>query len=159
MKVILLISFIFSLALEASPRRRFPIGPDLSITPGDLCSTPSEFRYPEKIAYCKRDVNSWQKELTFINYRKIGYSLSGERHQYKIDHFIPLCLGGSNDLSNLWPQYYTVYEKTDLLEFYACIALEKGIISQSEVIDLVIAAKLNHTNIKSTLKRLKSLAR
>jgi len=40
---------------------------------------------------------------------------------YEIDHLIPLELGGSNDLSNLWPQPYrpqpAAHEK-DVLENY-----------------------------------------
>ena len=28
----------------------------------------------------------------------------GTHPDYEIDHLIPLCLGGSNDPSNLWPQ-------------------------------------------------------
>lgn len=138
---------------------RFPTSPDLSLTPGALCTTPSEFRYPERIPYCVREVNSWQKELVFINYKKIGFSLSGERNQYKVDHFIPLCLGGSNDISNLWPQYFTVSEKTDALEPLACEVLAKGNISQREVIDLVIEAKMDLTKIPETMKRLKRLSR
>lgn len=158
MKIIFFL-LLLPLTLEAAPRMRFPRSPDLSITPGALCENPSEFRYPERIAYCEREVNSWQKELIFINYRKIGYSMSGERHQYKIDHFIPLCLGGSNDLSNLWPQYFTVYEKTDALEPLACAVLAKGKMSQREIIELVMAAKLDHQKIAETMKRLRRLSR
>lgn len=155
-------TFLFSLmalSFNAFAGNPFPRSPDLSLTPGALCTTPSEFRYPEQIAYCEREVNSWQKELVFLNYRKIGFSLSGERSQYKIDHFIPLCIGGSNDISNLWPQYFTVSKKTDALEPLACAALAKGKISQREVIDLVMAAKLDLTKLSETMKRLKKLGR
>lgn len=158
MRILLLICLL-PIALVAAPRMRFPHSPDLSLTPGALCTTPSEFRYPERIAYCEREVNSWQKEIVFINYRKIGYSLSGERLQYKIDHFIPLCLGGSNELANLWPQFESISKKTDPLEPIACAALAKGKISQAEVIDLVIAAKLDLTKLAATIKRLKKLSR
>ena len=61
-----------------------------------------------------RDVSGWQKELVFISYRKLGYSLSGERSEYKVDHFIPLCVGGSNEMSNLWPQY-TLFLRKQML--------------------------------------------
>jgi hypothetical protein len=30
--------------------------------------------------------------------------LAGTHPDYEIDHLIPLCLGGSDDPSNLWPQ-------------------------------------------------------
>jgi 5-methylcytosine-specific restriction endonuclease McrA len=29
---------------------------------------------------------------------------AGQHPDYQIDHLIPLCLGGSDDFSNLWPQ-------------------------------------------------------
>lgn len=159
MKSIFLIPlFVLSFDSFASINR-FPRSPDLSLTPGTLCTTPTEFRYPEQIPYCERDVNSWQKELVFINYKKIGFSLSGERGQYKVDHFIPLCLGGSNDISNLWPQYFTVSEKTDALEPLACEVLAKGKISQREAIDLVLEAKMDATKIPDTMRILKRLRR
>jgi hypothetical protein len=35
----------------------------------------------------------------------IRYGLRpGQHPDYEIDHLIPLCLGGSDDFSNLWPQ-------------------------------------------------------
>lgn len=158
MKIIFLGSLL-ALTLNAFAGNPFPRSPDLSLTPGALCNTPSEFRYPERIAYCKRDVNSWQKELVFISYRKIGWSLSGERSQYKVDHFIPLCIGGSNDITNLWPQYFTVYEKTDELEPLACEVLAKGRITQREVIELVMAAKLDLELLPETIRQLRRLNR
>lgn len=159
MKFIYLLSLIVLTFNSSARSNRFPRSPDLSLTPGSLCTTPSEFRYPERIPYCEREVNSWQKELVFINYKKIGFSLSGERGQYKVDHFIPLCLGGSNDNSNLWPQYFTVSEKTDALEPLVCEVLAKGKISQREAIDLVLEAKMDITKIPDTMKILKRLRR
>lgn len=157
------ISFIllFTLTLNvfAAERMRFPRSPDLSITPGALCSTPNEFRYKERIAYCTRDVSGWQKELVFISYRKLGYSLSGERSEYKVDHFIPLCVGGSNEMSNLWPQYFTVSEKTDIMEQLACDVLVKGKISQREVIELIMTAKLDLEQLPEIIKHLRRLNR
>lgn len=160
MKIIYFVLFLtLTLSASAAERMRFPRSPDLSITPGALCSTPTEYRYPERIAYCARDVSGWQKELAFINYRKLGYSLSGERSEYKVDHFIPLCVGGSNEMSNLWPQYYTVSEKTDLLEQLACEVLVKGKISQRDVIDLIMAVKLDLEKLPEVMKQLRRLNR
>jgi hypothetical protein len=51
---------------------------------------------------------------------------AGTHPDYEIDHLIPLCLGGSNDLSNLWPQPRRSIEKTwnaeanDRLEHSVC---------------------------------------
>jgi hypothetical protein len=51
---------------------------------------------------------------------------------YEIDHLIPLCLGGSNDPSNLWPQLRRSIEKTwngeakDRLEHRLCEMVCQG---------------------------------
>jgi hypothetical protein len=37
---------------------------------------------------------------------------------YVIDHFIPLELGGSNEISNLWPQSWPWYDQKDAVESY-----------------------------------------
>lgn len=158
MKILLFLSLTFSL-LSAHAGNAYPRTPNTTLTPGALCSTPIEYRYPEQIPYCEREVNSWLKELVFINYRKLGFSLSGERSQYKVDHFIPLCAGGSNDITNLWPQYYTISERTDPLEPLGCKVLAKGKISQRELVDLITDAKLDLTKIPEVIKILKQLNR
>ena len=135
----------------------YPRGPDAVQTPGSLCQTPDSHRYPEQIPYCERNVNWATKEIIFINYRKLGFSLSGERDQYKIDHLIPLCAGGSNSENNLWPQYRTISERTDLIEMWGCEILAKGRVTQKELIDLVMKAKLNLKEAPAVLKYLKKL--
>ncbi|HEY6408903.1 MAG TPA: HNH endonuclease signature motif containing protein, partial [Ktedonobacteraceae bacterium] len=47
-----------------------------------------------------RHVPQSVKNEVYAEYGIISHS-SG---QYEIDHFIPLELGGSNDISNLWPE-------------------------------------------------------
>lgn len=158
MKLLLILSLatLTTLAFGGNP---YPRSPNPTLTPGALCTTPIEYRYPERIAYCEREVSSWQKEMVFINYRKLGYSLSGERNQYKVDHFIPLCAGGSNELTNLWPQYYTISEKTDPLEPLGCKVLAKGKITQKELIDLITDVKLDHSRLPEAMKTLSRLNR
>ena len=39
-----------------------------------------------------------------------------DRHLYVIDHLVPLDIGGSNDLANLWPQGATEAKLKDRLE-------------------------------------------
>lgn len=150
---------LLTISVSSFAGNPYPRSPNLSLTPGALCTTPIEYRYPERIAYCEREVSSWQKELVFINYRKLGYSLSGERHQYKVDHFIPLCAGGSNDITNLWPQYYTISEKTDPLEPLGCKVLSKGKITQKELIDLITDVKLDISKLPEAMKLLGRLNR
>ncbi len=150
--------FLFLLfSLNSFAGNAYPKFPDLTVTPGSLCDSPTSYRYAEHIPYCERELNSFGKELIFINYRKLGYSLSGERHQYKIDHFIPLCMGGSNNDNNLWPQYYTISARTDLLETRGCEVLAMGKISQREVIALIIKAKMDWKEAPAVLKYLNRL--
>lgn len=145
------------LSLNVFAGNPFPRSPDLTQTPGSLCDTPTEYRYPEQIPYCERALNSFNKELIMIAYQKLGWSLSGERSQYKIDHFIPLCAGGSNKDDNLWPQYFTISKITDPLEPLGCEVLAKGNITQKELIDLIMKAKLNLKEVPAAIKYLKSI--
>lgn len=120
----------------------YPKAPDPRLTPGSLCETPDRYRHPEQIPYCDRNVNSFMKELVFVTYRKdAGYNLSGDRKNYKVDHYIPLCMGGSNNQDNLWPQHVSVGKITDQLEAMGCEVLAKGKITQAELIELVKQAK------------------
>jgi hypothetical protein len=73
--------------------------PDPNLTPGD--------KFPVTVAqvcpYAKsvRDVDAAKKALVYRNYGISSYESSG---LYVIDHLIPLALGGSNNIRNLWPQ-------------------------------------------------------
>src|SRR5207249_79764 len=47
-----------------------------------------------------RDVSSETRDAVFTE-----YDLSGAtRSDFEVDHLVPLELGGSNDLANLWPE-------------------------------------------------------
>lgn len=154
----LLIFILAFSSLEALAGRAYPRSPEAQLTPGSLCSQPDSYRYPEKIPYCERALNSFDKEAIFMIYRKEGnYSLSGERSQYKVDHFIPLCAGGSNNPDNLWPQYYTISKITDPLEPLGCEKLAKGLITQKELVELIMKAKMDLSQVSGVLKYLKSL--
>lgn len=129
-----------STSLAASP---FPISPDPSLTPGSLCARPSERRYPERIAYCNRSVESARKREIMRTYdAELGYSVTAlPRAAFKIDHYIPLCMGGSNESTNLWPQHESVYRYTDSLEEQACRRMAEGRLSQADAIELIKRAK------------------
>ncbi len=121
----------------------YPVGPDPVLTPGSLCDQPDSYRYPEHIPYCKRDVEGELKWAIIHEYNdKLGYSIT-QRNEYKIDHFIPLCMGGSNHRNNLWPQHKTVYQITDAMEAKACEKMRDGHLSQKHAVELIRAAKLN----------------
>ena len=122
----------------------FPTAPNESLTPGELCDRPTTYRYPEHIAYCERDVDGTLKDQVFESYRRLGFRLSpNRRSSYKIDHYIPLCAGGSNNKENLWPQHISVGQHTDFLEDLGCQKMKEGKLSQADFIKLIKRAKQN----------------
>jgi hypothetical protein len=58
---------------------------------------------------------------------------------YELDHYIPLCLGGSDDVGsgNLRFQNWTDAIRKDADEAMACIAVCHGTLTQQEAIDLL----------------------
>jgi hypothetical protein len=123
---------------------RYPIRPDPTMTPGEVCDRPSEYRYPEKIKYCNRDVDKETKARIFIAYdRELGYHTTEmDRQQFKIDHLIPLCAGGGNREDNLWPQHQKVYQITDPIEPLLCQKMAAGRLKQQDAIKLIKEIKL-----------------
>jgi hypothetical protein len=121
----------------------FPTMPEDSMTPGSLCDRPTEHRYPENIPYCERNVDSGLKRDIIREYdERLGYQIgSMNRAEFKIDHLIPLCMGGSNERDNLWPQHSTVYQHTDLLEQRLCEILSRGEIKQMKLVQVILDAK------------------
>lgn len=150
--------FVLTLTQAYAGLKNHPRSPDPSLTPGSLCDRPTSYRYKEQIPYCERDVNGFTKELIFSNYRRyLGYSLSSDRADYKVDHFIPLCAGGSNNEDNLWPQHVSISQITDPIESTGCEKLSQGRITQKELVALVMKAKLNTDEAPRVLKTLRSL--
>lgn len=81
-------------------------GPDLPshlMTPGAVFHEATLAKI-QQANYAKsvRDVPLSRKKQVLERY---GHSWS-ERDQFEIDHLVPLCLGGSNSVENLWPQPY-----------------------------------------------------
>lgn len=138
---------------------QFPTGPIPSVTPGQLCDHPSSYRYPEKIAYCERDVDPEIKRAVIKLYdERFGYHIAEmNRHDFKIDHYIPLCMGGSNDSSNLWPQHKSVYEITDPLEPALCGKMSEGRLKQADAVKLLKEAKADLTKVDATLEYIETL--
>ena len=75
--------------------------PDSACTPGDILSTGT------KDAICKpgyaqsvRNVPDSEKNQVYAEYGIKSHTPG----QYEVDHLVSLELGGSNDISNLWPE-------------------------------------------------------
>ena len=157
LQVLAALVLAFSLGPIAEARSydssKFPMKPDATMTPGKLCDRPTRMRYPENIKYCDRDVDPQTKWFVIKEYvRKFGYDItSSNRSSFKIDHYIPLCMGGSNDISNLWPQHESVYFQTDPMEPLMCEKMSMGRLKQAEAIELIKRGKNDFSQIKSIL--------
>ena len=132
---------------------RYPVSPDHGLTPGSRCEDPDTHRYPERIPYCKRDVESSRKAEIFVTYaRELGFETTQmNRQQFKIDHYSPLCMGGSNENSNLWPQHSTVYQLTDPAEGFLCERMAEGRLLQAKAIEIIRAIKADPERGSSVL--------
>ena len=138
---------------------RFPTGPNEQMTPGELCQDPDSYRYAEKVPYCKRDVASELKWDIIDAYDKnLGYHIRETgRNEFKIDHYIPLCMGGSNERENLWPQHVTVYKQTDMMEQIACEKMSAGRLLQRDAVEMIKRGKNNLSQVPEILRHLKTL--
>ena len=138
---------------------KFPLGPNATVTPGEICTQSNTFRYPEHIKYCNRNVDSGLKRDIIADYdRKFGYSIeSMDRQDFKIDHYIPLCMGGGNDRDNLWPQHKSVYTITDPVEPLACQRMAEGKLLQAKAIELIKKAKNDLSTVPDVMNYLTNL--
>ncbi len=114
------------------------ISPNVTQTPGLLC-TPNDpnfqkYDYPEHIARCQRNVGIDEKLKIAAAYGNIPQS---NWPNYEFDHLIPLCAGGSDDITNLWPQPIGEAHKKDVLENDICLALRAGTLKQAQAIQKV----------------------
>jgi len=75
--------------------------PDTACTPGDIFpNATKEIVCTPGYARSVRDVPQSVKNLAYAEYG-IKSHVAG---QYEVDHLVSLELGGSNDISNLWPE-------------------------------------------------------
>lgn len=129
--------------LEA--KSAYPQEPDPTLTPGSLCEHADSFRYSERIAYCERNVGTSTKQDIIHTYdTRLGFRIeSMKRSDFKIDHYIPLCAGGSNQTSNLWPQHKSIFVHTDSIEQKVCELMSRGCLTQTEAVRLIQDVKHN----------------
>ena len=111
--------------------------PDPTFTPGHLC-TPAdpnfkEYRYPEHIAYCQRNVTQQMKQQVAAHY---GIA-QADWGNYEFDHLLPLAIGGDSSVDNLWPQPRGNPDGSDgkdKLELDLYNQLKAGTITQAEAV-------------------------
>lgn len=117
------------------------VRPDASKTPGRLCTTDDpdflEFRYPERIPYCRRNVSQEEKARVAA-----AYGVPRDRwSDYEFDHLIPLAIGGSSQDDNIWPQPRGADESDgkDKLEYSLYQQLAAGAITQADAVRRMMA--------------------
>lgn len=101
--VILLCSLQITFAKEI-PVCVVGVLPDLTCSPGAVLTT--DVKTICTVGYTKtvRDVSTPTRKKVFKEYG-IPYS---QHSDYEVDHIISLELGGSNDITNLYPESYTI---------------------------------------------------
>lgn len=76
--------------------------PNSEFTPGDISSNvTSDQVCTPGFTKTVRNVTTATKKLVFEEY---NISYPPPKGAYEVDHFIPLELGGSNEITNLWPE-------------------------------------------------------
>lgn len=89
--------------------------PDRTLTPGLIASTDVALICKKDYPAKARKVSSSLRDKIYLAHKVDKKKCRGD---CKIDHLVPLAVGGSNDPKNLWPHEYgaeyTVYEKTRL---------------------------------------------
>lgn len=156
---VLVSSLLAASAIAGQYPSNFPTQPDPRLTPGKYCHDSRNSRYPEKIAYCNRNVSTETKKEVIKTYdTTLGFKIgSMSRGEFKIDHYFPLCAGGSNDPENLWPQHQSVFEITDPLESEVCQKMSQGKLKQAEAIFYIIKAKNHLEEAPEVLRIVRSL--
>lgn len=114
-----------------------PPAPDRVMSPGDVCTIDDpDFReWRWGVALCTRNVSRETKTQIYIAY---GVDLS-TRTEYKIDHIIPISMGGSNSVRNLWPQHKSIDTQELEGEMYNKVSAEY--ITPQEAWAIIIKAK------------------
>lgn len=153
------VSVVLFLSVFVQASDKYPTGPNPNVTPGAICEGSDVHRYPENIVYCDRNVDTQLKNAIIRQYDdQLGFSIRQmSRGDFKIDHFIPLSIGGSNSKENLWPQHKSVYNVTDPLEQLLFDKIKEGLIKQADAIRVVREAKLNLGRVPELIDYVDSL--
>ena len=113
--------------------------PDFNLTPGRLCTADDpdfkEYRYPEHIPYCQRNLPRQVKQLIADRYNVP----QADWGKYEFDHLIPLGIGGSNGADNIWPQPHGAVDDAEKnkLELELFNLLSAGTITQRDAVDRI----------------------
>jgi hypothetical protein len=142
-KLVLLVFATCVSITSTAAQFQFPYVPDQKFTTGDFCSTEDPdylgLAYPEQIAKCGRDVTYETKQRIYQLY-KVRKECQKD---YTIDHFIPLSIGGNNDLDNLWPESKAIKALRQDLELDLFQKVRDGRLTQAQAVSIIRREKLN----------------
>jgi hypothetical protein len=93
-------AFLLFLAQVVLAEQPTPILPDPKLTPSDTFDVTAQDVCVPGYAKKVRAVPAWLKRQAYAGYGITQYKTG----DYEVDHLIPLSLGGSNSIRNLWPQ-------------------------------------------------------
>jgi hypothetical protein len=88
------------LALASAVLAADPIRPDPKLTPGDAVDV-------SRADLCHPGYTAKVRHVTLATKKKVfaEYGIPWNRHaDFEVDHLIPLEIGGSNSIRNLWPE-------------------------------------------------------
>lgn len=144
------------LASQAFAAMDYVSAPDSKLTPGAFCARPNSYRFQERIPYCDRNVDSSTKRLIIQIYdQQLGTRIAQmPRDNFKIDHLVPLCIGGSNEMTNLWPQHKSTFVITDKIEQITCDMMGRGDLMHNEAVEYVTTAKRDPRQAMKILEKL-----
>jgi len=110
--------------------------------PGEFCTSKdkdfSRYRYKEQIPVCKRNVSTKRKNVIC---KRDGVD---DRSEFKVDHIIPLSMGGNNSDRNLWCQHMSL--DTSAIEGFAYRRLENNKFTHNEAVEFVKGYKFKSVN-------------
>lgn len=104
LKHYLLITTTLALFAASKPH---PLLPDAKLTPGVV--DPRVTQRTIKTTICRDGYTATVRNVSTAEKRQVmqRYGLpASELSKVEIDHYLSLEIGGSNDVRNLWPQYY-----------------------------------------------------
>lgn len=145
MKSIFLGLFLFTITTSISytSQAAYPLVPNPEWAQGSLCNKQNpDFeteRYSQKVAYCRRNVESNLKKELYDLYKIPEHC----RGHYTIDHIIPLSIGGDNSPQNLWPEHRNVKQTRPYLEEEVFMAVRDDQMKQKDAITLILKTKKN----------------
>jgi hypothetical protein len=100
MHILQAVAFLLFLTQVVLAQQPTPIIPDPKLTPGDTFDVTTQDLCVPGYAKKVRAVPAWLKRQAYAEYGITQYKTG----DYEVDHLIPLSLGGSNSIRNLWPQ-------------------------------------------------------